>query len=64
MGFAERLRIAIGEETDPNEVRKRTEEALLEHDVRQTHSAYLDAAHEAISNDKDPRGDAVGDPTE
>ena len=46
--FAERLRIALSGVTDPVEQRKRTEEAILEHDARAAQAEYVRAAHQAM----------------
>lgn len=46
--FAERLRIALSGVTDPNEMRKRTEEAILEHDARASQTEYVRASHQAM----------------
>lgn len=45
MSFVEILRIAVAGETDPDEVRKRTEEALAEHRAREGQRKLNAAAH-------------------
>jgi hypothetical protein len=49
--FAERLRIAIAGVTDLNELRMRTEEAIIEHDVRRSQTEYLAAAHQQVHDE-------------
>lgn len=48
--FSERLRLAIAGETDPDEVRKRTEEAIAEYVVRTSQQRFNQVAHQHISD--------------
>ena len=49
VSFSERLRLAIAGETDPDEIRKRTEEAINEHVVRTAQQRYNAHAHRNYS---------------
>lgn len=49
--FAERLRIAIAGVTDLEELRQRTEEAVIEHDVRRAQSEFVTARHQDIHDE-------------
>lgn len=48
--FATAVRVAIAGETDPNEIRKRVEECIVIHDVRNSQQELVNAAHKRHSD--------------